>query len=230
MGIQRGAIIQKETINFNETLTRQIERAMQYYFKATLVNTHDVLQNVWAAMVQAYLDGNIDEVEFNYLVDELTEPLSFEDPLTGQEVTFTLDYAIKIGPYLTQAEITNALLREWEDAARQKYQYVYIELQEILNETSTVITTPVTTTITTTVTTTETTTETVTETTPVVTTVTDTVTETVTHPTTITTTLTIVSREEALTNLMIVIMVLTAAILAMVIFIGILIFYSRSRK
>ncbi len=125
--------VQGGAIQFNETLALATERAMQYYFKATLVNAHDVLQNVWAAMAQAYLQGKINDYEFEYLIRELGAPVSFEDPLTGGTATFTVQYAMKINDKLTQSEIANALLRGWEDAARAKYQKVYNDLQAILS-------------------------------------------------------------------------------------------------
>ena len=107
-------VISAKTIQFDETKASSWERAMQTYFKATLINAHDVLQNTWAAIVQAYLDGKINEVELNYLVNELTKPFKFKDPLTSQEVTFTMDYAIRINPELENTTIFNQLLSVWE--------------------------------------------------------------------------------------------------------------------
>jgi len=147
-------------ILFNESFATATERAMQYYFKATLVNAHDDLQNTWAAIAKAYLNGEINDVEYQYLINKLGEIVSFKDPLTGQTVKFTPEYAAKINPNLTQAEIANALLREWEDAARQKYQNVYMELQDILAGRKTITTPPTETTTTTPPTGTETTTTT----------------------------------------------------------------------
>ncbi len=133
-------------ILFNETLSGMTERAMQWYFKATLVNIHDDLQNVWAAIVQAYLSGQIDENTYNYLLWKLTDPFPFQDPLTGQEVTFTLEYAMKINDKITESEINQQLVNEWEEGARAKYAAVYNELMAILNgeKTVTEIVTPIT--------------------------------------------------------------------------------------
>ncbi len=119
-------------ILFNESFATATERAMQYYFKATLINAHEDLMNTWAEIAKAYLNGEITEEEFNYLVNKLGELVSFKDPLTGETVKFTPEYAMKINPKMTQAEVANALMREWENAARQKYQNVYMELQNIL--------------------------------------------------------------------------------------------------
>ncbi len=129
-------------ILFNESFAIATERAMQYYFKATLVNAHDDLQNTWAAIAKAYLDGDINDVEYQYLINKLGEIISFKDPLTGQTLKFTSEYAAKINPNLTQAEVASALLREWEEAARQKYHNVYLELQDILAGRKTITTPP----------------------------------------------------------------------------------------
>lgn len=139
---------QSGVIQFNETLSSLTERAMQFYFKATLVNAHDDLQNVWSAITQAYLNGQITKEEFDYLIDQLTKPFEFTDPLTGQKTTFTLEYAMKINDKLTEGSVYQALMSEWEDGARNRYLETYNLLQEILAG-ATIPTTPVETTATT---------------------------------------------------------------------------------
>ncbi|MCE4600513.1 MAG: ABC transporter substrate-binding protein [Desulfurococcales archaeon] len=121
-------------IEFNETIAGLTERPMQFYFKATLVNAHDDLQSVWAEIAKAYLDGKITKDQFNQLVDALTKPFKFKDPLTGQETTFTLDYAIKISKKIGEQSIYQALMSEWEDGARQRYQEAYQLLQQFLSQ------------------------------------------------------------------------------------------------
>lgn len=119
-------------IEFNETLAGMTERPMQFYFKATLVKAHDDLQQAWAAIAKAYLEGKITKEQFNTLVDKLTEPFKFKDPLTNQEVTFTKEYAIKISKHIGDQAIFQALMSEWEDGARQRYQEAYQMLQNML--------------------------------------------------------------------------------------------------
>ncbi len=124
--------IHSKGINFNETLAMDTERAMQFYFKATLVNAHDDLQSTWAHIVKAYLDGKITEEQFKKLENDLTAPIQFKDPLTGKTVTFTEQYAIKIDKQLNNQRVYQALMSEWEHAARTKYLNVYNELQQML--------------------------------------------------------------------------------------------------
>jgi len=121
-------------IMFNETLAGLTEKAMQFYFKATLINAHDDLQNTWRNIAKAYLESRIDENTFKYLVRKLTDPLEFKDPVTGNTVTFTLEYAIMINNRIaTDASIYQALMSEWEDGARSKYLDVDALLQSILS-------------------------------------------------------------------------------------------------
>jgi len=121
-----------KVINFNETLADATERAMQFYFKATLVNAHDVLQSVWAAIAKAYLDHKINKEQFDKLVGLLTAPFPFKDPTTGKMVTFTVKYAIYINPKLSNGSIYQALMNEWEQGARMRYQFAYKALQDVL--------------------------------------------------------------------------------------------------
>ena len=121
-----------KVINFNETLADATERAMQFYFKATLVNAHDVLQSVWAAIAKAYLDHKINKEQFDKLVGLLTAPFPFKDPTTGKMVTFTVKYAIYINPKLSSGSIYQALMNEWEQGARMRYQFAYKALQDVL--------------------------------------------------------------------------------------------------
>ncbi len=119
-------------INFSDERAASWEFAMQNYFLATLVNVHDQLQSTWAALAQAYLNGQITEAQFEQLAQELGKPLTFTDPITNQQVTFTEDFAKQINSQLRNGATLNAYLNAWENAARQRYQQVYQELQQLI--------------------------------------------------------------------------------------------------
>lgn len=108
-------------IPFNETLSTLWVTAVMYYFKATLVDAHDDLQPVWAQIAKAYLDGKITKAQFNTLVDALTAPITFTDPLTNAKTTFTLDYAVKISRHLSDPSIFQNLMNQWREGARARY-------------------------------------------------------------------------------------------------------------
>ncbi|WP_440059399.1 ABC transporter substrate-binding protein [Thermogladius sp. 4427co] len=128
------AAAQAGSIQFNETLSSMWVYSVIYYFKATLVNAHDQLQSTWAAIAQAYLNNKITKDQFNKLVNDLSAFFPFKDPLTGNYVTFTLDYALKINGYLANSTtVYQTLMSEWTSGATAKYQWVYQELQAILS-------------------------------------------------------------------------------------------------
>ncbi|QOJ78739.1 ABC transporter substrate-binding protein [Infirmifilum lucidum] len=109
-------------INFNETLSSLWVTAVVDYFKATLVDVHADLQSVWAQIAQAYLNGKITKDQFGRLIDSLTAPITFTDPLTNTQTTFTLEYAVKISKYLaSDPSIYQNLMNQWKDAARARY-------------------------------------------------------------------------------------------------------------
>jgi len=121
-------------INFSDKRAESWEFAMQEYFLATLVKPHSQLQSTWAALAKAYLDGKITKEQFEKLANELGEPLTFKDPLTGKTVKFTESYAAQINSKLRQGTVLNAYLSAWEQAAIAKYKKVYEELQSLLGK------------------------------------------------------------------------------------------------
>jgi ABC-type Fe3+ transport system substrate-binding protein len=125
-------VINAGGIPFNETLSSLWVTAVVDYFKATLVNAHDDLQPVWAQLVKAYNDKKITDAQFQQLVNMLTDPITFTDPLTGQQTTFTIDYAIKISPKLaSDPAIYQRLMNDWTNAARAKYLKVQATLKQM---------------------------------------------------------------------------------------------------
>lgn len=111
-----------QSIPFNETLSSNWVYSVIYYFKATLVNAHDDLQAAWAQIAQAYLNGKISREWFEYLVRYISSPLTFKDPITGNTVSFTLDYAVSVNNKLAKdASVYQALTTQWEQLARERY-------------------------------------------------------------------------------------------------------------
>jgi ABC-type Fe3+ transport system substrate-binding protein len=132
-------------IVFNETLSTRWFNAIKYYFKATLVNAHNDLTPAWAQIANAYLQGRISKDWYEYLVWYISKPLVFTDPLTNETVTFSLEYAIKINPYMNQSSILSTLMRTWENLSRQRYREALNLLQQALNGAPVPTTTPTTT-------------------------------------------------------------------------------------
>ncbi len=124
--------ISSEGISFDDARALKTVNSLQYYFKATLVDVNGPLHQAWMALVNAYKEGKITQEQFEKLKDELTAPIEFKDPETGQMVTFTEEYAAKINDRIaTDAGFQSQLMDEWRSAAQEKYNKVLEELKKI---------------------------------------------------------------------------------------------------
>ena len=125
--------IEAEGIPFDDKRALETVSALQYYFKATLVDPNQKLHDAWVAIVQAYREGKITEEQFNQLKDELTAPIQFKDPETGKMVTFTEEYAKSINDkILNDRNFQDQLVQEWRQAAGNKYDKVLQDLQNMI--------------------------------------------------------------------------------------------------
>ncbi len=115
-----------KVINFNDTLALEIETAMRQYFKATLVDEHELLQRAWMKLIEAYyIKHSISKEEFEKLKRELTDLVTYKDPITGKMVKFTLEDAKRVNKILeSEPGKTEAFMKAWRDAARKKYEEV----------------------------------------------------------------------------------------------------------
>ena len=117
-------------IPFDDNRALKTVNALQYYFKATLIEANGPLHQTWTSIVNAYKEGKITEDQFNRLKDELTAPIQFKDPLTGQTVTFTEEYAEKINDKIaTDAAFQSQIMQVWRQAAEDKYNKVLEDLK-----------------------------------------------------------------------------------------------------
>ncbi|MBO8175591.1 MAG: ABC transporter substrate-binding protein [Thermococcus sp.] len=122
--------LQTQGIQFDDARALATVYAMQFYFKATLVDANQELHRAWVALVQAYKQGKISKEKYEQLKAQLLAPIQFKDPDTGQMVTFTEDYAKKINERLIKdSGFKDTLMQEWRDAARAKYNKVLAEVQ-----------------------------------------------------------------------------------------------------
>ena len=116
-------------MEFNDTLALMYETAMQYYFKASLVDVNDKLKEVWTTLLSKYFAGEIDEETFKYILGKLGETLTFKDPETGKEVKFTQEYAISINKRISKdAAYRDKMISIWKNAAIEKYEEILKEL------------------------------------------------------------------------------------------------------
>ncbi|NJE41791.1 ABC transporter substrate-binding protein [Thermococcus sp. GR6] len=124
--------VNAQGIPFDDKRALETISALQYYFKATLVDPNQQLHNAWIAIVTAYKEGKITEDQFKQLKDELTAPIQFKDPETGKVVTFTEEYAKSINDKIVKdRNFQDQLVQEWRQAAIAKYNKVLEDLQKI---------------------------------------------------------------------------------------------------
>ncbi|MEM0241914.1 MAG: hypothetical protein QXV92_02505, partial [Fervidicoccaceae archaeon] len=116
------AASQTPSINFSDNLALSYEYIMQNYFKATLTDQAQNLQNAWIALVKAYTSGKINQTRFQQLQQMLTDFIVFTNPLTGNKTTLTQDVAIQLNSaVLSNPSLLDNLMSQWRTAAAQKY-------------------------------------------------------------------------------------------------------------
>jgi len=127
-----------KVIRFNDTLALETEFPMQLYFVATLRDEHKLLQDAWTRLLKAYyVDKTIDRETFEKLKNMLGETVTYKDPVTGREVKFTLEDAIRVGKLLREAmakgdaALKDKYMNAWREAAREKYRLILDQLSQL---------------------------------------------------------------------------------------------------
>lgn len=116
---------------FNDTRASGWEFAMQQYFSSALAgNAHQDLQKAWSEIANAWINHQISDEWMAYYTWKLLKPLSFKDPVTQKNVTFTEEYATKINNKMrSDATILNQLKLEWENAMMKRADSVLKEFE-----------------------------------------------------------------------------------------------------
>lgn len=124
------ALFATKGIEFSDDVALSYEIMMQYYFKATIIDTHDLLMSAWTKLLNAYYSGKISKTRYDELVSVLTRPIEFTDPQTGEKVKWTQEVAAKLnGLYLRgRTDILDTLMKEWRIGAEARYREVISSL------------------------------------------------------------------------------------------------------
>ena len=121
---------QASVFEFNDTLALSYEEAMRRYFRAVLISQHSKLVQVWTTMLTLYYQGAMTEAEFQEYWARLAAPLTYQDPLTGETVTFTVEDAQRVTQIFRENRQAISLYENaWSQAAEQRYQEILNELQ-----------------------------------------------------------------------------------------------------
>ena len=120
-------------IPFNDSLALSYEETLRYYFEAVLTNAHDELVEAWMAIVQAYLNGDINETQYEELIGILGKPVSWTE--NGEQYTFTQEYAQSIEHRIrTDSEFRAHMQSLWTQAAIKQYDEAVNRLNQMLGQ------------------------------------------------------------------------------------------------
>lgn len=122
-------------IPFSDELAISYEYSMMYFYHATIVRAQGKLVNTWMELTRAKAEGKITQEQFLELVDELSNPLmlNFTDPDTGEQVTFTQEYAQSVNEKIrTNPTFKTEIVDEWIRAAEERYDKLLSELENLI--------------------------------------------------------------------------------------------------
>jgi len=127
------ATLESAVIPFSDEEALSYETAMQIFWHTVLgeESMHYKLSTAWKELTKAFVEGRISETEFNNLVDKLTNPLmlEFTDPITGNTVVFTKEYAQSINQKIkSDPEFYTNIVDAWRNAAEKRYNFVINQL------------------------------------------------------------------------------------------------------
>lgn len=114
--------LNNQGIIFDDERALNTELAMQYFFRAALIDAQAELKQAWKAVVRL---KDSDPDRYNQLLEMLTALLEFTDPDTGELVRFTEEYAMQINDRLRDPEFLDTITQIWRQAAIEKYLEIY---------------------------------------------------------------------------------------------------------
>lgn len=116
-------------IDFNDTLSLELNAALIYYFEAVFTDAHTELVDCWNAIVTAYYDGKIDMTQLNQYATAMGTPVTAKDPNTNLDQKFTLAYARSIDNSLIySASFLSSMQSAWISAAKDQYNSVAAQI------------------------------------------------------------------------------------------------------
>ena len=108
------------------------DNALGVYMGSTSLLTHGNLTNSWRNIFEAYGNGSINEIQFNYFKGLLGTPLTITDPLSHTNESFTKEYARRILIDLYDVDYAVEITHLWLVAANQRYAMILSELSTLM--------------------------------------------------------------------------------------------------
>jgi ABC-type Fe3+ transport system substrate-binding protein len=106
--------------------------ALGVYLDSTAIVPYNILTHCWRNIVDAYNNGSIDEPHLRNFTIELGEPLTFLSPISGENETFTREYAINIQYTLYSEPYAEIIILLWRETANLRYERIFNELSTLL--------------------------------------------------------------------------------------------------
>ncbi len=118
-------------IDFNDTLSLEINTSFIYYFEAVFNDAHDGLAATWKALVDAYNNEDITLEQLNTFATQMGTPVTITYESTPTK--FTVDFAREINEQmLTDSTFLYNMQVAWTAAANAQYAQVLSDLMAIL--------------------------------------------------------------------------------------------------
>jgi ABC-type Fe3+ transport system substrate-binding protein len=120
------------TTGFGVSMTYTDEStALGVYMDSTAIVPYSNLTHCWRSIVDAYNNGSIDELQLRNFATELGEPLTFLSPISGENETFTREYAIEIQYTLYGEPYAETIIQLWRETANLRYERILNELSTL---------------------------------------------------------------------------------------------------
>jgi len=114
-------------IDFNDTLSYDMNRALIKYWESVFTDAHSELVTCWAAIYAAYDEGRINLAELNSYTDQMGAMLTVVDSKTSVSEEFTIAYATAINhDMIYDSSYASTMQSRWTVAAKIQYQAVTV--------------------------------------------------------------------------------------------------------
>jgi len=120
-------------IDFNDTLSLEINTAFIYYFESVFTDAHTELVNCWTTIVSEYYAGHLNVTQMNMFADMMGVTVTIPDPKTSLSEKFTIDYAREINHDMIYDSVYAGQVQDrWTIAAKNHYNDILGQVQALL--------------------------------------------------------------------------------------------------
>ncbi|MBD3406739.1 MAG: extracellular solute-binding protein [Candidatus Lokiarchaeota archaeon] len=123
--------LENQGIDFNDSLSLEINSAFTAYFEAVFNDPHDDLVDVWQAIVEAYDNSQLNESMFEYFSNKIGDPVTIE--YEGENRKVTIEFCKEINDDMASSpSFYSSMQNLWTNAAVSQYDAILTELNNFL--------------------------------------------------------------------------------------------------